>query len=106
MFSFMNIHITICVFYSVKFKSAVNIFLIFLYFSFSSFYLEMRSWQEVIFVKTMLIILNGNLVKYNLQSCSLVKRLHIELSQQNQDTKHCLCLCYLVMNVFYTCKVL
>ena len=37
MFSFMNIHITICVFYSVKFKSAVNIFLIFSLFQFFFF---------------------------------------------------------------------
>ena len=64
----------------------------------------MRSWQEVMFLKTVLIILNSHVVKYNLQSCSLVKRLHIELSQQNQDIKLCLCLCYSVMNVFYTCN--
>ena len=80
MFSFMNIHITICVFYSVKFKTVGNIFLIFLYFSFSSFYLEMRSWQEVIFVKTMLIILNSNLVKYNLQSALSTRSRHQTLS--------------------------
>ena len=83
----MNIHMTICVIYSVKLKSAVHIFLIFLYFSFSSFCLETRSWREVMFLKT---VLNSN-------CCTLSYLNKIKASD-------IVCVfVYVVMKVFYRC---
>ena len=68
--------------------------LIFLFFSFSSFCLEMRSWQEVVFLKT--LCLCSNLLTYN-NLLVLLKDCTLSCRNKKRTLNFPMCLCYASM---------